>query len=503
MIPEIQLGTLINSRYLIQKLLGQGGFGRTYLAFDTQRFGEPCVLKEFVPASSKEEIISKSRELFEREAKVLYQIQHPQVPKFLAWLTENQRIFIVQEYIDGKNYSEILQERISGKGKVFSEPEVKAWLLNMLPVLQYIHDCNIVHRDISLENVMLPHNQSKPVLIDFGVVNEKFTQILSADSSNQHYSVRGSIVGKIGYSPPEQLRLGKCYPCSDIYALGVCAIILLTGKMPYMLIDKSLQWQWRSYVNISDSFASILEKMVAEVPNDRYQSAKEILVALNNNSNILPNNITVSGSAQTTPINTSQAQQKQKSITNQDIEDIEEFLLLEEHKKRLEQETETANKLLAQTPVSFNSEFLEYCQRELTSFVGPFASVLIKHTLKETPQITPKEFIEVLTAAIPNSQIAQEFSSRIQLPVEPNSEKLQISNKPQKLLESYPAISDPEFLENCRREMNSSVGPFGSVILKDILDNYPHITSKQLIETLVAEIPNPQRAEKFRKHITN
>ncbi len=104
MTAEINPGTLINNRYLIQKVLGQGGFGRTYLAFDTQRFGEACVLKEFLPATTQKDIIRKSKELFEREAKVLYQIQHPQIPKFLALLTKSQRLFIAQEYIDGKTY---------------------------------------------------------------------------------------------------------------------------------------------------------------------------------------------------------------------------------------------------------------------------------------------------------------------------------------------------------------------------------------------------------------
>ncbi|MBD2202656.1 serine/threonine protein kinase [Calothrix sp. FACHB-1219] len=496
--PEIKLGTLINNRYLIQKLLGQGGFGRTYLAIDTQRFGEPCVVKEFVPTTSQEDLIRKSRELFEREAKVLYQIQHPQVPKFLAWLTENERLFIVQEYIDGKNFAQILHERLTHTKKAFSEAEVKAWLLNILPVLEYIHDRDIVHRDISLENIMLPENQSQPVLIDFGVVKEKITQIFAANSPNYHYSVGNSIVGKIGYSPPEQLRLGKCYPCSDIYALGVCAIVLLTGKIPSMLMDRTFCWQWRYHTKVSDYFANILDKMVAEVPSDRYQSAREIIVTLNKNSITLSDIINDSNSAPTTQNNISHPQQKPTAISHQSPE---ELIVLDQHKPSLEQEIETTNKLPTQTPVAFNSEFLEYCQRELASFVGPFASFLMKHTLQENPQIAPKEFIEVLTAAIPDSQRAKEFSSRINLPVEPNPEKLQTSQNSQELLDTYPAISNPEFLENCRRELNSFVGPFGSVILKDTLDNYPQITSKQLIETLVAEIPNQQRAEQFRQRI--
>lgn len=473
MIAEINPGTLINNRYLIKKILGQGGFGRTYLAFDTQRFGEACVLKEFLPATTKPEIIRKSRELFEREAKVLYQIQHPQIPKFLAWLTENERLFIVLEYIDGKNYSQILSERLSNKGRPFSETEVRAWLLDMLPVLEYIHEHKIIHRDISLENVMLRHNESKPMLIDFGVVKEKLTEILSAQSPNHQYSAQGSVVGKIGYSAPEQLRVGHCYPSSDIYSLAVSAVILLTGKMPHVLMDGSLNWQWRSYVKISDSFACILEKMLAEVPIERYQSAKEVFIELNNNSSLSLGG--VSSPLPKTPqihTNTTHGQEKENSETN-----------TQSH---------------TQTPVSLNPEFLEFVGRELTSFVGPIASVLMKNTLVKSPQIAPKEFTEALAKEIFDAQKAQEFRNRLQLIVEPNS----ASSSSYQALGNYPAISDPEFLDRCRRELISFVGPFASVILiKDALNEHPRLTPTQLIETLMAEIPDEQKAQKFKERI--
>ena len=81
---QIPFGTIIDNRYLIQEVLGQGGLGRTYLAFDTHRFNEPCVLKEFAPLGSGQYDLEKSRDLFKREAKILHHITHPQIPKFLA-----------------------------------------------------------------------------------------------------------------------------------------------------------------------------------------------------------------------------------------------------------------------------------------------------------------------------------------------------------------------------------------------------------------------------------
>ncbi|NES20442.1 MAG: protein kinase, partial [Symploca sp. SIO3E6] len=275
---EIPPGTVINNRYEIQKVLGQGGFGRTYLASDNQRFGEPCVLKEFLSNQTDESIAQKSLELFERGAKVLYQIDHPQIPQFLALLQEKGKLFLVQKYIDGKTYSTLLSER-QQQGQSFSEEEIIKWLQDLLPVLDYIHQQKIIHRDISPDNIMLPRGESQPVLIDFGSVKQKLSNITANGGYNN--VPQSSFVGKDGYSPLEQIRLGECFPSSDIYALGVTAVVLLTGKEPNLLLDHhSLEWRWRSYVRVSDRLAQILDKMMAEKHQERYQSAQEVLDAL-------------------------------------------------------------------------------------------------------------------------------------------------------------------------------------------------------------------------------
>ena len=105
--PEIQSGNIIDSRYIIQKLLGQGGLGRTYLPFDTRRFNEPCVLKEFAPIGTGKNELERCRNLFKREAKILHQLEHPQIPRFLACFEGDGRLFLVQEFVDGQN---LLQE---------------------------------------------------------------------------------------------------------------------------------------------------------------------------------------------------------------------------------------------------------------------------------------------------------------------------------------------------------------------------------------------------------
>lgn len=275
---ELVSGTLVDRRYKIQKTLGQGGFGRTYLVFDEKRFNQPCVLKEFTPKATQKHLIQKSRQLFEREAWVLHQLDCPQIPKFFGWFEEQNRLFLVQDYVDGKTYKQLLQER-QKQGKIFTEEEVILWLKDLLPVLDYIHSRQIIHRDISPENIMLPVRGDRPVLIDFGVVNQK--ALKPVDSSSDDSFIVGTTVGKLGYAPIEQVHQGKCYPNSDLYSLAVTALVLLSGKQPDRLFDsEQMNWQWQEHIQVSEHLAEILDKMLAAAPLQRYQSAGEVLKAL-------------------------------------------------------------------------------------------------------------------------------------------------------------------------------------------------------------------------------
>ena len=290
MIPSIPQGTVLRQRYSIQQILGQGGFGRTYLAVDLERFKEPCVLKELVLPYQNRASWDKAKVLFQREASTLYQLQHPQIPRFWALFEERRRLFLVQDFVNGKTYRRLLRSRLR-RGRTFSEIEVRRFLCNLLPVLSYLHDRHIIHRDISPENIMLrtrtrtagatsPHsrlNQTEagnalPILIDFGAVKEVARYLRSTATR----------VGKPGYAPPEQMHAGKVYPHSDLYALAVTCLVLLTGKEPQELLDsQTLIWQWQTYVHLSDRVAAILEKMLAWKPSDRYQNASDVLADLN------------------------------------------------------------------------------------------------------------------------------------------------------------------------------------------------------------------------------
>ena len=271
----IPLGTVLQNRYRLGQELGQGGFGRTYLAEDLGRFNEKCVIKEFVPLQGEGQFSEKATQLFQREAAILYQIKHPQIPQFRASFEQDQRLFLVQDYVAGKTYRDLLNQH-RAEGTFFSEAEARQFLQQILPVLAHIHAKGIIHRDISPENIIQRQSDRLPVLIDFGVVKEVVTRIQAPETDTQATSV-----GKLGYAPSEQVQSGRAYPNSDLYSLAVTAVVLLTGKDPQQLFDDiNLAWNWQQYATVSPSFAQVLNQALSHRPGDRYQSVSEMSQAL-------------------------------------------------------------------------------------------------------------------------------------------------------------------------------------------------------------------------------
>ncbi len=270
-------GEILVNRYRIISQLGQGGFGRTYLAEDLIHSHQKCVVKEFAPQVEKAEELEKAKELFDREADVLRQLKHPQIPGFHSSLQPKlgtkDFFFLVQDYVDGDTYFDLSVKK-QAQGEKFTEAEVIELLKNILPVLSYIHAKDVIHRDISPDNLMLRRSDNLPVLIDFGAVKQLpaskgfwFTQL----------AANRTILGKKGYAPEEQLRQGKVFPSSDLYSLAVTALVLVTGKEPQKLYD-SYQGNWRwGEIKISPQFASILKKMLSYKPSDRYPLAEQVL----------------------------------------------------------------------------------------------------------------------------------------------------------------------------------------------------------------------------------
>ncbi|NEO56770.1 MAG: serine/threonine protein kinase [Okeania sp. SIO3B5] len=277
-------GLILTNRYKIVKQLGHGGFGRTYLAEDNHRFQEPCVLKEFAPQVQGSYALQKSQELFEREAGVLYKLRHPQIPGFREMfrvkLNKEGYLFLVQDYVHGKTYRALLENR-KRQGTFFRETEVTKFLLQILPVLEYIHNVGVIHRDISPDNIILRSSDKLPILIDFGGVKETATKVVSEYAHGiLHQATR---LGKVGYAPDEQMRLGMINANSDLYALAATVLVLLTGKEPSFLIDPhNLTFNWRKKISISPNLGNVLDKMLAPKPSDRYSTVSQVIADLEN-----------------------------------------------------------------------------------------------------------------------------------------------------------------------------------------------------------------------------
>jgi serine/threonine protein kinase len=271
----IAIDTILQQRYRVLKSIGEGGFGRTYLATDQSRFGEQCAVKELCMSSRSRSRLSKAREFFQQEAALLYQLQHPQIPRFWATFEERDRMFLVQDFVPGRTYEQLLGDR-AAHNQTFTEAEVWRFLLQVLPVLGYIHSKGVVHQDIAPDNIILRENDLLPVLIDFGVVKQLANRLQGEQTA------LGTVnVGKPGYAPVEQLGSGYAYPNSDLYALAVTALVLLTGRPAVELFEgERVNWAWRNWVSISDGLANVLGKMLSYQPLDRYQSAVEVFQAL-------------------------------------------------------------------------------------------------------------------------------------------------------------------------------------------------------------------------------
>lgn len=273
---------LLDGRYVPLKLLGRGGFGAAFLARDRRIPGmRQCVVKQFQPAGNLTSTqLRQAQQLFEREADVLAQIgnQNEQIPDLFAyfeiavksWQSEQQEQFfyLVQEYINGQN----LEEELAQRGK-FTQEEALQVLREILKVLKFVHNEGIIHRDIKPSNIMRDR-VGKLYLLDFGAV-KLVTNALSGfgGSSTGIYSM--------GFAPPEQMSGGQVYPSTDLYALAVTILTLLTKKEATQLFDGySNQWKWRSLVSINSSVADILDRMLLPAANQRFQSAQEVLSAL-------------------------------------------------------------------------------------------------------------------------------------------------------------------------------------------------------------------------------
>lgn len=261
---------LLRGHYRITGVLSdEGGFGRAYLAEDVDKLNELGVVKQLAPKVHGTWALNKAIELFKQEAKRLQELgRHQRIPTLLAYFEEDSYLYLVQEFVDGYNLFKELQQRSK-----YSETEIRELLLDLLPVLKFIHERGVVHRDLKPQNIIRRQLDRKLVLIDFGASKQLTATVQTKP---------GTTIGSFGYSPIEQIQGGEVCPASDFFSLGATCFHLLSGIPPFQLwTQQGYGWvtTWRQHIDIplSNDFVLILERLLKKDIEERYQSADEVI----------------------------------------------------------------------------------------------------------------------------------------------------------------------------------------------------------------------------------
>ncbi|MBD2302085.1 serine/threonine-protein kinase [Nostoc sp. FACHB-190] len=279
---------LLRGHYrVIQVISDEGGFGRTYLAEDVDKLNEWCVVKQLAPKVQEATALKKAIALFQEEAQRLQHLgEHPQIPALLAYFEQDNYLFLVQQFIDGQNLMQELSQ-----GVTYTEIQVRQVLCDLLPVLKFIHDRGVIHRDIKPQNIIRRRSDDKLVLIDFGASKQLTATV---------HTKLGTIIGSHGYTPIEQMQYGQAYPASDLYSLGVTCFYLLTGNVPSKLwMEQGYSWvkSWRQYlpnanttkITIDAKLGKVLDKLLTTDMGQRYQTADQVLQDLKTQSSTSTN----------------------------------------------------------------------------------------------------------------------------------------------------------------------------------------------------------------------
>ena len=247
---------LLAEQYRFEKLLGHGAAGTTWRTRRTTD-NSICVVKEI---SFRRLVDFKSLELFEREAQVLKNLDHPAIPDYIDDLViedgRHVNIYIVQQFVDGRS--------LEPGGQGWTEPMLLDFLEEIADILVYLGDSRppVVHRDIKPSNILC--DEQRYYLIDFGAAS-----IIGGDGSGS------TVAGTFGFMAPEQMR-GEATPATDIYGLGATALALATGRDPSDLIQPGSPGVWREDVALSPSFAALLMRMLQPDPAERINAARQL-----------------------------------------------------------------------------------------------------------------------------------------------------------------------------------------------------------------------------------
>lgn len=266
---QLQSGNVLINRYLIQEVIGVGGMGSVYRARDLHfpNVVKLVAVKEMINQARDPQVRQTIIQNFEREANILATLNHTSIPKIFDYFSHDQRSYLVEEFVNGKDLDEFLSESESP----LTEDQVVAWGIELCDVLEYLHNHKpepIIFRDMKPSNVMV-NQDSHIVLVDFGIA--KMFRV----------GQKGTMIGTEGYSPPEQYR-GEATPLADIYALGATMHHLLTKRDPR--IETPFTFNERPVrkfnSSVSPELEAVINTSVQYNVQDRYQSAAAMKDAL-------------------------------------------------------------------------------------------------------------------------------------------------------------------------------------------------------------------------------
>ncbi|WP_341528713.1 serine/threonine-protein kinase [Nostoc sp. UHCC 0302] len=272
----LQADQILQDRYHIQRQLGYNGIRQTWLARDLQAADKENSLVVVKLLAFGGTVQWDDLKLFEREAQILKQLNHPRIPEYIDYFCIDDRTLwfcLVQEYIPGESLKEKLVI-----GERFTEKRAKKIAVEVLNILTHLHELNpgVLHRDIKPSNLIWGED-NHIYLVDFGAVQDKAAK----------EGVTFTVVGTYGYAPMEQFG-GRAVAASDLYALGATLIHLLTGVCPADLPQQDLRLQFTNRVNLSPSFVSWLEKLTEPAPEQRFTNARQALNALQSGLAVKP-----------------------------------------------------------------------------------------------------------------------------------------------------------------------------------------------------------------------
>jgi serine/threonine protein kinase len=268
---------ILAGRYQLQSILSRSNFGITWLAQNIYLPGQPwCIVKQLAPRSADPLLVEIAHQRFALEALSLSQLgSHAQIPTLLDYFQIDDNFYLVAEYIPGTVLTRIVQQQ------PFTGAEVEKFLTEMLQLLEYIHSQQLIHCDIKPENIILCQTDRRMVLVDFGAV----VDLNLATTVRERADTSSVAVGTPGFAPPEQLANRAVY-ASDLYALGMTCIYLLTGKEPsqFATDPRTCELLWTDNLDISEGLSQIISKTIQISLSDRYQSAVQVLTALETRS---------------------------------------------------------------------------------------------------------------------------------------------------------------------------------------------------------------------------